>query len=218
MCFMNGYKRQRSERRTLDPLAKQSARGLAQSKTLSRELERWWSRQRRGVRWPSTAFRPGASHGMAASPSVASCHASLVTRHSSAFTLIELLVVIAIIAILAALLLPALNKAKAAAQSASCLNNWKQLQLAWHLYADENSGRLVPNWFIDTPSDWTTAKSTTNSWVSGTAWTDPTTACVQQGALWPYVKNVGSYRCPSDKSVWAYAGRPCPAAARSTSS
>src|SRR6266568_7000441 len=65
-------------------------------------------------------------------------------RRPAAFTLIELLVVIAIIAILAALLLPALAKAKTTAQGAACLNNLRQLQFCWRLYVDDHNGLMPP--------------------------------------------------------------------------
>ena len=78
------------------------------------------------------------------------------------FTLVELLVVIAVIAILAALLLPALSRAKTAAQGATCLNHLKQWGMATHLYAADNNDFLPPDgspngtstksgWYIDLP-------------------------------------------------------------------
>jgi prepilin-type N-terminal cleavage/methylation domain-containing protein/prepilin-type processing-associated H-X9-DG protein len=66
-------------------------------------------------------------------------------QHGRAFSLIELLVVIAIIAILASLILPAMARAKARAQGTLCLNNTKQLSMAWMIYADEHNGQLAYN-------------------------------------------------------------------------
>lgn len=114
-----------------------------------------------------------------------------------AFTLIELLVVIAIIAILAALLLPALSKAKAQAQSIQCLNNLKQLQMAWQMYLGDNNDVFPLNEYaLLGPYP----ESLPNSWVEGCTLVDQTTARIEKGVLFPQVKSAAVYRCPTDVS------------------
>ena len=83
------------------------------------------------------------------------------------FTLIELLVVIAIIAILAAMLLPALARAKSKAQAVKCVSNLKQLQLGWQLYAGDFNDFMLPNAPLGAGSSATDPTRNAMSWCSG---------------------------------------------------
>jgi prepilin-type N-terminal cleavage/methylation domain-containing protein len=121
------------------------------------------------------------------------------------FTLIELLVVIAIIAILAAMLLPALTKAKQKATSANCLANEKQWAMAWIMYADDNKDFIVG--FNQTaPTDWRIAPYSTAFQMpvipGGTPAMDLARildeAGFKQAALWNYTKAAGILHCPGD--------------------
>jgi prepilin-type processing-associated H-X9-DG protein len=122
----------------------------------------------------------------------------------SAFTSVELLVVIAIIATLTALLLPALSKTRARAEGISCLNNTRQLELAWQLYAEDHEGFLPYNLGMNGSSFRTNINWVNNvmTWDLSSDNTNPAT--ITEASLGPYVSGVtGIYHCPSDRTISA---------------
>jgi len=116
------------------------------------------------------------------------------------FTLIELLVVIAIIAILAAMLLPALAKAKTKAQGISCMNNLRQMMLGWRLYADDYNDLLLSS--LDSPRPRVRWCTGILDYSSGRQNWDPQVD-IAQSPLMPYIGKSGFsiWKCPADPTM-----------------
>ena len=131
-------------------------------------------------------------------------------KKRSGFTLIELLVVIAIIAILMAILMPALNRVKEQARGVACMSNQKTLGMAYVMYSDENDSGMpggmarfaptngIPPWVVPQLAY---QGGSISGKGSGPVTIEERYNGLREGALWPYIKDVGAYHCPGDERL-----------------
>ncbi len=116
------------------------------------------------------------------------------------FTLIELLVVIAIIAVLMAILIPSLNRVKEQGKRAACLNNLRQMMLAWSIYADDNDHKIVPgNTDLDNNPNggWNPDDDCWVYWPGRGATEQQRIDDIKRGLLFPYCPDIRLYKCPT---------------------
>lgn len=123
----------------------------------------------------------------------------------SGFSLIELLVVIAVIAILAALLLPVVDKGKLKAYGVTCMNNHRQLSLAWRMYSEDNNDVLL---YASESLDWDKLWTADYAWITGTLTYSPSDPknwnpdlTIKKSPMWAYSgKSLSIWKCPADRS------------------
>jgi prepilin-type N-terminal cleavage/methylation domain-containing protein/prepilin-type processing-associated H-X9-DG protein len=171
------------------------------------------------VRTETSIFRSGSGHSSIHKVRVPANANQRPIMRSDGFTLIELLVVIAIIAILAGLLLPSLTHAKAKARGIQCLNNQRQLSIAWRMYVEDNNDALL--FASEDPANPATYGY---AWMVGTMDFDPNNRAnwdpdvgLKKSRLWPYCgQNLAIWKCPSDNSTLVV-NRVAKARVRSTS-
>jgi len=122
----------------------------------------------------------------------------------SGFTIVELMAVLAIILLVVGLLSAALNSTRSKTMRVTCLDNMKQLQFAWTMYADENNDYVALNKTVP-PSETSLAaaiKSSPGSWVTGNPKEDRNVDTLAKGTLFNLVsRNADVYRCPMDGST-----------------
>ena len=128
----------------------------------------------------------------------------LARQHRSAFTVVELVAVIALVALWAAVLLPALAKAKPSNQSVQCRNNVRQLARAWSMYAADNNDILLSSGYVAARTNWVAGyldfSSNPSNW--------DITRDIVNSPIWPYLGSNGpTFRCPSDPSTVMLSGQ-----------